>query len=55
MTKRELKAIRAVVDYLYADEEGHFLESVGDERATHIFNDVRILQEYCERMARKGR
>jgi hypothetical protein len=44
ITNKELEAIEKVVSYLYADEERNYEESEEDERTSHIFNSLKIIE-----------
>lgn len=48
MTESEVKAVRAIVDYLYADEKADYESYVDDspQQDAHIFTSVLALKEW---------
>lgn len=45
MTKTEMKALRLLIEYNYADELKHWQE-IGSPNEGHIYNSIDILREY---------
>lgn len=45
MNEQQIQSLTRVLSYL-EDEQTHFEASSEDERANHIYLDIRILQEY---------
>lgn len=44
MTEEEVKAVRAIVDYMWEDENQHWQEL--EQPENHIFNSVDILKNW---------
>ena len=42
------KDVATVVDYLWEDEERHYLESEEKEKSNHIFVILKRLRKYCQ-------
>jgi hypothetical protein len=50
LTPKEVKALRALVDYSYDAEERHYEETEPAERKGHIFNQVKTLGKLVKRI-----
>ncbi|MBK8467719.1 MAG: hypothetical protein IPL32_18045 [Chloracidobacterium sp.] len=48
MNKQQLRALKAIIEYLEEEEEEHFEETPVEERGEHIYNDIMVLREYYE-------
>jgi hypothetical protein len=52
MDNKTRKSLRQIIDYLYADEERHWMESDMPE-AGHIFHDITRLTKWLDSAAQK--
>ena len=46
MTKRQLDSIAKIISYLYHDEKKHYMETADDVRKTHIYNDLKSIDQW---------
>ena len=49
MDDNELCALRAVIDYLWTDEQKSYSESSVEARGAHIYHELIILKRYLQR------
>ena len=46
MDKKQLNSIAKIVAYIYNDEKTHYMKSTSDMRKQHIYNDLKIIDEW---------
>ncbi len=51
MNTQQLKSLKALLEYLQPDEQAHFEETPVEERGSHIYNDVVVLQKFVASVA----
>ena len=48
MNKKQLDSIAKIVAYMYHDEKKHYEETASDTRKTHIYSDIKAIDQWLE-------
>ena len=48
MNKKQLNSIAKIVAYMYHDKKKHYEETASDTRKTHIYNDIKAIDQWLE-------